>query len=124
MTSSATQSISNAPKMSSIPRWSYLQAMTVMNGLFFSWGFVTALKDILIPQLKAVYRLNFKQAMFVQCVFFTAYLVFSLPCSRLIDKFGYKMAMSMGLFTMGVGAFLFVPAAYISSFGFFLLRCL
>jgi len=94
MMSFATQSISNAPKMSSISRRSYIQAMTVMNGLFFSWGFVTALNDILIPQLKAVYSLNYTQAMFVQCVFFTAYLVFSLPCSRLIAKFGSRYAMS------------------------------
>ena len=121
MTSSTAQSISNASTVSSISRRSYIQAMTVMNGLFFSWGFVTALNDILIPQLKAVYSLDYTQAMFVQCVFFTAYLIFSLPCSRLIARFGYKMAMSMGLLTMASGAFLFIPATYISSFGFFLL---
>ena len=121
MTSSAIESASNAPTRGSVSRRSYIQAMAVMNGLFFSWGFVTSLNDVLIPQLKAVYGLNYTQAMLVQCCFFTAYLVFSLPCSRLVAKFGYKTAMVAGLLTMALGAFLFIPATYISSFAFFLL---
>ena len=116
----AVESNSNTSSLESLSRRSYLRAMTVMNCLFFSWGFVTSLNDVLIPKLKAVYSLDYTRAMLVQCCFFTAYLIFSLPCSRLVAKFGYKTSMVGGLVTMALGAILFIPATYISSFVLFL----
>ncbi len=92
-----------------------------MNGLFFSWGFVTSLNDVLIPRLKSVYSLDYTKAMLVQCCFFTAYFVFSLPCSKFVTTFGYKASMVGGLLTMSLGAFLFIPATSISSFALFLI---
>lgn len=121
MTMLAAESPTNTFSIEPLSRQSYLRAMIVMNGLFFSWGFITSLNDVLIPQLKAVYHLDYTRAMLVQCCFFTAYLLFSLPSSRLVANFGYKASMVGGLLTMSLGALLFIPATYASSFALFLI---
>jgi len=84
------------------------------------WGFLTSLNDILIPHLKSIFELNYAKALLIQFAFFTSYFVFSLPSGKLIDAVGYKRAMVAGLFTMGIGAFLFIPAASVPSFPLFL----
>ena len=88
--------------------------------LFFMWGFLTSLNDILIPHLKSIFDLNYTKAMLIQFAFFSSYFVFSLPSGKLIDAIGYKKAMVAGLLVMGAGAFLFIPAAMVPSFPFFL----
>ena len=95
-------------------------ALTLVTTLFFMWGFLTALNDILVPHLKSIFDLNYAQVMLVQFSFFSAYFVFSLPSGKLIDWIGYKKAMVVGLFTMGLGALLFIPAAAVPSFPLFL----
>ncbi len=95
-------------------------AMAVVTTLFFMWGFLTSLNDIIIPHLKAIFELNYAQAMLVQFSFFSAYFLFSIPAGRLIDRVGYKRAMVAGLSTMAAGAMLFIPAANIASFALFL----
>jgi FHS family L-fucose permease-like MFS transporter len=98
----------------------YRRPLAMVTTLFFMWGFLTSLNDILIPHLKTVFDLNYAKAMLIQFAFFTSYFVFSLPSGKLIDKVGYKKAMVAGLFTMGLGALLFLPAASVPSFPFFL----
>ena len=98
----------------------YRRPLAMVTTLFFMWGFLTSLNDILIPHLKTVFDLNYAKAMLIQFAFFTSYFVFSLPSGKLIDKVGYKKAMVAGLFTMGIGALLFFPAASVPSFPFFL----
>jgi FHS family L-fucose permease-like MFS transporter len=98
----------------------YFRPLAMVTTLFFMWGFLTSLNDILIPHLKTVFDLNYAKAMLIQFAFFTSYFVFSLPSGKLIDKVGYKKAMVAGLFTMGIGALLFLPAASVPSFPFFL----
>src|ERR1700722_9876185 len=98
----------------------YRRPLAMVTTLFFMWGFLTSLNDILIPHLKTVFDLNYAKAMLIQFAFFTSYFVFSLPSGKLIDKVGYKKAMVAGLFTMGIGALLFLPAASVPSFPFFL----
>jgi len=88
--------------------------------LFFMWGFLTCLNDILIPHLKSIFDLNYAEVMLVQFAFFSSYFVFSFPSGKIIDFFGYKKAMVAGLMTMGIGAFMFVPAAAVPSFPLFL----
>ncbi len=95
-------------------------AMAMLSSLFFAWGFLTCLNDILIPHLKNVLELNYAQAMLVQFAFFGSYFVFSLPSGRIIETIGYSRSMVAGLATMGCGASLFVPAASIASFPMFL----
>ena len=88
--------------------------------LFFMWGFLTCLNDILVPHLKSIFDLNYRQVMLVQFAFFGAYFIFSIPSAKIIDLIGYHRSMVLGLLTMGVGAFLFVPAASAPSFPLFL----
>src|SRR6202142_724539 len=98
----------------------YRRPLAMVTTLFFMWGFLTSLNDIVIPHLKSICDLNYAKAMLIQFSFFTSYFVFSLPSGKLIDAVGYKKAMVAGLFTMGVGALLFIPAASVPSFPFFL----
>jgi len=99
---------------------SYTGALAIVTTLFFMWGFLTCLNDILVPHLKSIFDLNYAKVMLVQFAFFGAYAVFSIPSAKLIDWIGYQRAMVAGLLTMGVGAFLFVPAASVPSFWLFL----
>jgi FHS family L-fucose permease-like MFS transporter len=96
------------------------KAMAIVTTLFFMWGFMTALNDILVPHLKPIFDLNYAQIMLIQFAFFSAYFVFSLPSGKVIEWIGYKWAMVSGLFTMGLGAFLFIPAAAVPSYPLFL----
>jgi MFS transporter, FHS family, L-fucose permease len=95
-------------------------AMAMVTTLFFMWGFLTSLNDILIPHLKAIFDLNFAEAMLVQFTFFSAYAVFAFPAGKLVQHIGYQKTMVTGLLIMALGAFLFVPAASVPSFPFFL----
>ncbi|HUK24198.1 MAG TPA: sugar MFS transporter [Terriglobales bacterium] len=95
-------------------------ALAMVTTLFFLWGFMTALNDILIPHLKSIFDLNYTEVMLVQFCFFSAYFVFSLPSGKVIEWIGYKYAMVVGLLTMGLGSFLFIPAASLPSYPLFL----
>src|ERR1700739_4654366 len=97
-----------------------LRAMAMVSTLFFAWGFLTCLNDILIPHLKNIFDLNYAEVMLVQFAFFSSYFVFSLPAGKIVEWIGYSRAMVAGLTTMGCGALLFVPAAAIPSFPLFL----
>src|SRR5271156_6002883 len=98
----------------------YPGAMAMVTVLFFFWGFVTVLNDILVPHLKSVFDLNYTRVMLIQFAFFAAYFIFSIPSAKVIHAIGYKRTMVMGLLTMGLGAFLFVPAATAASYPLFL----
>src|ERR1700722_4234791 len=85
---------------------SYGAPLATVTTLFFMWGFLTCLNDILVPHLKAIFDLNYLQSQLIQFAFFGAYFVFSLPSARVVDAIGYQRSMVVGLITMGVGAFL------------------
>lgn len=89
--------------------------------LFFLWGFITCLNDILIPHLKSLFSLNYAEVMLVQTFFFSAYFVFALPSGKVIDWIGYKRTMVAGLLIMAAGALCFIPAASVPSFPLFLI---
>src|ERR1700735_2126502 len=98
----------------------YTRPLIIVTTLFFMWGFLTSLNDILVPHLKSIFELNYAEVMLIQFAFFSAYFVFSIPSGKLIDWIGYKRAMVTGLLTMSTGALLFVPAASVPSFALFL----
>ena len=79
--------------------------------LFFMWGGITSLNDVLIPKLKDLFRLSYTQAMLIQFAFFTAYAFVSLPAGGLVARLGYGRGIVTGLTIMGGGCLLFVPAA-------------
>jgi FHS family L-fucose permease-like MFS transporter len=94
--------------------------LAMVTTLFFMWGFLTCLNDILVPHLKSIFDLNYAEVMLVQFCFFSAYFVFSIPSGKIIERIGYQKMMVAGLFTMGLGAVLFIPAASVPSFPLFL----
>ncbi|NQY64936.1 MAG: sugar MFS transporter, partial [Alteromonadaceae bacterium] len=99
----------------------YRFALTSLTSLFFMWGFITCLNDILIPHLKGVFDLSYSQAMLVQFCFFGAYFIVSLPSGMLIKRFGYQKGIVLGLVIASVGCMTFYPAAALHSYPVFLL---
>ena len=85
--------------------------LIIVTTLFFMWGLLTSLNDVLIPHLKAVYTLSYTQAMLVQFCFFGAYFVISLPAGMLIRKFGYQNGAVIGLIIAATGCAMFYPAS-------------
>ena len=121
----ATQEIVTSPgPAKSIPAVSatpnHSRPLAIVTTLFFMWGFLTCLNDILVPHLKSIFDLSYAQVMLVQFAFFSAYFLFSVPWSKIVNTVGYQKTMVVGLLTMAIGAFLFVPAASAASYPLFL----
>jgi MFS transporter, FHS family, L-fucose permease len=115
--SGSTRSASYKPSSSG---GTQVAAMSIVTTLFFIWGFITSLNDILIPHLKGIFSLNYAEVMLVQVAFFLTYAVFGLPAGKLVEWIGYQRTMVVGLIAMALGAVLFVPAASAPSFPLFL----
>ncbi|RUO36884.1 glucose/galactose MFS transporter [Aliidiomarina shirensis] len=99
----------------------YRFALTALTSLFFMWGFITCLNDILIPYLRLLFDLSYAQSMLIQFCFFGAYFIVSIPAGQLIGKIGYKSGIVTGLMVAGAGCLLFYPAAMLEVYGLFLL---
>jgi MFS transporter, FHS family, L-fucose permease len=102
------------------PARNYSGPLAMVTTLFFMWGFLTSLNDILIPHLKSVFDLNYAEVLLIQFFFFLAYALFSIPSGFVIERIGYKKSMVGGLLIMGLGSLLFIPAAMVPSFPLFL----
>jgi FHS family L-fucose permease-like MFS transporter len=89
--------------------------------LFFIFGGITSLNDVIIPKLKELFTLNYTQAMLVQFCFFTAYLLIGIPAAKLVKKIGYMRGAVAGLLIMMLGCLLFIPASQAAIYGVFLL---
>lgn len=98
----------------------YTRPFIVVTFLFFMWGFITVMNDVLIPHLKSVFDLNYTQAMFIQFATFIAYGLMSYPSGKIISAIGYKKSMILGLVVAGLGCVLFYPAAEYNIYAFFL----
>ena len=102
-------------------------SFVVLTGLFFIWGFIISMNDILIPYFKGIFELSYFQAMLVQFSFFGSffigslvYFILSIRVGDPISKIGYRNGMSMGLLVASIGCTLFYPATSFHSYGFFL----
>lgn len=108
------------PDQQNLDKQSYRGSLAILTSLFFIWGFITCLNDILIPHLKAVFTLSYTQAMLIQFCFFTAYFLMSVPSGYLVEKIDYKGGIIVGLAIAGCGCLLFYPAAGLHSYPLFL----
>jgi len=90
---------------------SYTSALASLTTLFFMWGFITCLNDILIPFLKVIFSLSYAQANLINLCFFGAYFLVSIPAGKLVARVGYKNGLLIGLVVAAIGCFLFYPAA-------------
>jgi MFS transporter, FHS family, L-fucose permease len=98
----------------------YAGPLAILTTLFFMWGSLTSLNDVLIPYVQHVFKIRLAASMLIQTAFFSAYFIFSIPASKIIDWIGYKKAIVVGLLTMVAACLAFYPAARIPSFPFFL----
>lgn len=117
----STPSISSTVTDESLNPSGYRFALTSLTSLFFMWGFITCLNDILIPHLKAVFDLTYVQAMLVQFCFFSAYFLMSVPSGLVVKRLGYQRGIVIGLVIAAIGCMVFYPAAAIHSYPLFLL---
>jgi len=95
-------------------------AFALMTSLFFMWGAIVSLNDILIPHFKGLFDMNYTETMLIQFSFFGAYFLMSIPASIVIGKIGYKSGIVTGLIIVGIGCLLFLPASWIVSYPLFL----
>ncbi|RJY09872.1 sugar MFS transporter [Aurantiacibacter aquimixticola] len=89
-------------------------------GLFFIFGGITSLNDVLIPKLRELFTLSYTEAMLVQFCFFAAYLLIGIPGAKLVKKIGYMRGAVAGLTTMIAGCLLFIPASQTATYAIFL----
>lgn len=97
------------------------QLQVFVIGLFFIFGGITSLNDVIIPKLKELFTLSYTQAMLVQFCFFTAYAVIGIPGARLVKRIGYMRGAVVGLLAMMAGCLLFIPASQSATYSVFLL---
>ena len=110
----------NNPKVLLDPNKNYTAPLVIVTALFFMWGFITCMNDILIPHLKEVFQLTFVEAMLIQLTFFGAFFIMSIPSGWIISKIGYKNGIIVGLALAGIGCLMFYPAAETRIYLFFL----
>lgn len=111
---------SNNVSSSYDPSANYTLPLAGLTALFFMWGFITCLNDILIPHLKSLFSLSYTQAMLIQFCFFGAYFVVSIPAGKLVNKLGYQRGIVVGLLLAALGCGMFLPAASLHSYALFL----
>ncbi|HEX5001030.1 MAG TPA: sugar MFS transporter [Bacteroidia bacterium] len=107
--------------MTEIQQKSNTYSLVLLSSLFFMWGFITVLNDILIPHLKGLFDLNYTRTMLIQFTFFGAYFIVSIPAGAVISKIGYKRGIVLGLSITGIGALMFFPASLMVSYTLFLI---
>ena len=91
MATQETSSIKTTQAMSTEPaNKNYSRPLAIVTTLFFIWGFLTCLNDILVPHLKSIFDLSYARVMLIQVAFFSAYFLFSLPWSRIVNTIGYQ----------------------------------
>ncbi len=98
----------------------YVVPLAVLTTLFFMWGGLTSLNDVLIPHLKGIFALSYFESMLVQFCFFGAYGLMSIPAGRIVRAIGFKNGIMVGLAGAALGCLLFYPAAAVRSYGVFL----
>jgi FHS family L-fucose permease-like MFS transporter len=98
----------------------YTRPLILVTSLFFLFGFLTCLNDILIPHLKSLFTLSYTEAILVQVCFFSAYFFMSIPSGQVTDRLGYRKGIVLGLSIAALGTLGFIPAAQFQSYGIFL----
>uniref|UniRef100_UPI00286E235E MFS transporter n=1 Tax=Sandarakinorhabdus sp. TaxID=1916663 RepID=UPI00286E235E len=121
MAPGATNSTDSNPAMGDDNHVDAPRLQLFVMALFFIFGGITSLNDVIIPKLKELFTLNYTQAMLVQFCFFTAYLVIGIPGARLVKRIGYMRGAVAGLLLMMTGCLLFIPASQTATYAVFLL---
>jgi len=110
----------DAPASDPVPGSNVRELRLFVFALFFIFGGITSLNDVIIPKLKGLFTLSYAEVMLVQTAFFAAYFLISLPGAEIVRRIGYLRTATLGLLTMMVGCLLFVPASSTAAFPLFL----
>jgi FHS family L-fucose permease-like MFS transporter len=111
----------HADQATDVPAQSNVASLRVfVFALFFIFGGITSLNDVIIPKLKELFTLSYAQAMLVQSAFFAAYFIVSIPAAAVVRRIGYMRTAALGLVTMTAGCLLFIPASRSGMFPTFL----
>ena len=116
----STSSQSVAATSAPITERRFLVPFVLITSLFFLWAFGVNLNDILIPRFKLAFGLTDFQSSFIQVAFFGGYCLAAFPAGKLMERIGYKRGILLGLMLCTAGALLFLPAASIGLYPFFL----
>jgi FHS family L-fucose permease-like MFS transporter len=92
----------------------------LVTSLFFLWGLPNSMNDILIKQFMKSFEIDRFQAGLIQSAFYMGYFLLAIPAAMIMNKYNYKTGLVIGLLLFGTGCFLFLPAANIGTYGFFL----
>ena len=95
----------------------YTSALTLLASLFFMWGFITVINNVLLPHLRSVFELDYAQTTLIESVWFIAYFFASIPSAKLIERVGYQKSIVIGLLIMAAGALGMTLAASLPSYG-------
>jgi FHS family L-fucose permease-like MFS transporter len=112
--------MTNSTSAETVKPANFKTAFIMMSTLFFIWGAIVSLNDVLIPHLKSLFNMNYTETMLIQFCYFGAYFTMAIPASMIIGKIGYKNGIVLGLSVVGFGCLIFLPAAYLISYGVFL----
>lgn len=94
---------------------SYLIPFILITSLFLLWGFAHGLLDVLNKHFQGVFTMTKAESGLVQFSTYIAYFLMALPAGLFMKRFGYKKGIILGLCLFAVGAFAFIPAAYLHS---------
>ena len=100
---------------------SYLVPFILITSLFLLWGFAHGLLDVLNKHFQGVFTMTKAESGLVQFSTYIAYFLMALPAGMFMKRFGYKKGIILGLCLFAVGAFAFIPAAYLHSASPFLI---
>jgi MFS transporter, FHS family, L-fucose permease len=112
--------VSNKATGNPLEQKSYLIPLILVTSLFFLWGLANILNSALIAHFQPVFEISRTQALLVETAFYFGYFTIALPAGFFIERFSYKKGILLGLVLYAVGALLFIPAASMLTFGFFL----
>ena len=94
---------------------SYLIPFILVTSLFLLWGFAHGLLDVLNKHFQGTFHMSKAESGLVQFSTYIAYFVMAIPAGLFMKKFGYKWGIILGLFLFALGAFSFIPAAFVHS---------
>ena len=100
---------------------SYLIPLILVTSLFFLWGMANILNSALIAHFQPVFEISRAQALFIETAFYFGYFTIAIPAGFFMEKYSYKKGILLGLILYAIGALLFIPAAKLLTFGFFLI---
>lgn len=94
---------------------SYLIPFILVTSLFLLWGFAHGLLDVLNKHFQGTFHMTKAESGLVQFSTYIAYFVMAIPAGMFMKKYGYKWGIILGLFLFALGAFAFIPAAFVNS---------